>query len=119
MRYRGAVGWLIGLMVMLAVPSAALAATVTNTADSGAGSLRDAITASVAGDTINFAPSLNGQTITLTGGPLTIDHTLTISGPGAGNLTITNATVNGSADFDINIVPPTSTSVTISGLTIT
>ena len=119
MRHRGTLGWLIGLTVMLALPSAALAATVTTTADSGAGSLRAAIAASAAGDTINFDPSLNGQTITLTSGPLMVTQSLTISGPGAGNLTITNATVNGTADFNINIVPPTSTSVTISGLTIT
>ncbi|MGZ4238391.1 MAG: hypothetical protein ACXVWT_20180, partial [Solirubrobacteraceae bacterium] len=65
MRYRGALGWMVGLTVMLALPSAALAATVTTTADSGAGSLRAAIAASAAGDTINFDPSLNGQTITL------------------------------------------------------
>jgi hypothetical protein len=119
MRYRGAIGWLIGLTVMLAAPSAAFAATVTNTADSGAGSLRDAIAAAASGATIDFSPALNGQTITLTSGPLMVTQSLTISGPGAGNLTITNATVNGSADFNINIVPPTSSSVTISGLTIT
>src|ERR1700759_3548709 len=120
MRYRGGLGWLIGLTVMLALPSTALAATVTTTADSGAGSLRDAINASVAGDTINFAPSLNGQTITLTGGALTIDHTLTISGPGAGNLTIDgNAPIDTNSVFDISIVPVGSSSVTISGLKIT
>jgi hypothetical protein len=117
MRYRGALGWLVGLTVMLGAPGAALAATVTTTADSGAGSLRDAIAASAAGDTINFDSSLNGQTITLTSGALAISHTLTISGPGAGNLTIHGGGT--SSVFAIDIVPPTSTSVTISGLTIT
>jgi hypothetical protein len=117
MRYRGVLGWLIGLTVMLAAPGAALAATVTTTADSGAGSLRAAIAASAAGDTINFDPSLNGQTITLTSGALMITHNLTISGPGAASLAI-NGNDNGSV-FDIDIVPITSTSVTISGLTIT
>src|SRR6516225_9389084 len=38
--------------------------TVLNNLDSGAGSLRDAIVHAKNGDTINFAPSLDGQTIT-------------------------------------------------------
>jgi len=121
MRYR-AVGirLLLGTALALAAPAVAQAAqTVTNTNDSGTGSLRAAIAAASSGDTINFDSSLNGQTITLTTGPLMITQSLTISGPGAGNLTITNATVNGTSDFDVNIVPSTSTSVTISGLTIT
>ena len=42
--------------LLLLIPAFALAATrtVTNTADSGTGSLRDAIAASASGDTINF-----------------------------------------------------------------
>jgi hypothetical protein len=43
---------------------------VTTTADSGAGSLRNAIEASGDGDTIYFASDLNGQTINLTSGEL-------------------------------------------------
>ncbi|MGZ4248307.1 MAG: choice-of-anchor Q domain-containing protein [Solirubrobacteraceae bacterium] len=115
MRYRGALGWLIGLTVMLVVPSTALAATVTTTADSGAGSLRDAIAGP--DSTIDFAGNLSGQTITLTSGALMITHNLTISGPGASNLTV----VGDGSDpvFEVNIVPATSTSATISGLTIT
>ena len=81
-------GWLLGVAFSLAVPGVAVAATVSTTADAGAGSLRDAITNSASGDTINFLPALNGQTITLTSGALTIKHSLTISGPGAGSLTI-------------------------------
>jgi predicted outer membrane repeat protein len=38
---------------------------VTNTADSGAGSLRNAIAAAANGDVIKFAPKLAGETITL------------------------------------------------------
>jgi hypothetical protein len=62
--------------------------TVTNNLDSGSGSLRADIAAAQSGDTINFDPSLNGQTITLNselfiGGPI---HNLTIQGPGAGQL---------------------------------
>ena len=46
--------------------------TVTNILDSGAGSLRAEIAAARAGDTIVFAPILDGQTITLTSGELDV-----------------------------------------------
>src|SRR5262249_19529045 len=59
--------------------------TVMNTADSGPGSLRAAIAASGSGDTITFAGSLAGQTITLTSGELVIDHSLAILGAGGEN----------------------------------
>ena len=39
---------------------------VTSNADSGAGSLRDAIACVAPGDTVTFSPSLTGQTIVLT-----------------------------------------------------
>ncbi len=48
------------------------AGTVTNTTDSGPGSLRDTIAAATNGDTIDFAPALNGATITLTSGSILI-----------------------------------------------
>jgi hypothetical protein len=56
--------------------------TVTNNADSGAGSLRQAISSASAGDTINFDSSLAGQVILLTSGTLTINKNLTIDGSG-------------------------------------
>jgi hypothetical protein len=62
--------------------------TVTNNLDSGTGSLRADIAAAHNGDTIVFAPSLDGQTITLTSGELLIRKNLTIAGPGAGELTV-------------------------------
>jgi hypothetical protein len=62
--------------------------TVTSLADSGPGSLRAAILASVAGDTIHFANALAGGTISLSGGPLEISHDLTIQGPASGTVTI-------------------------------
>ena len=62
--------------------------TVLNNLDSGAGSLRADIAAAHSGDTIVFAPSLDGQTITLTSGELLINKNLTIAGPGAGELTV-------------------------------
>ena len=47
-------------------PTPTGAITVTTTNDSGPGSLRQALADANDGDTINFDPSLNGQTITLT-----------------------------------------------------
>jgi len=56
--------------------------TVTNTNDSGAGSLRAAIAAAnqTSGDTIQFASNLAGETITLTSGELLINSSMTIQG---------------------------------------
>ena len=64
---------------------------MTNTNDSGAGSLRAAIDLanSTAGvDTITFDPSLSGGTITLTSGELLITDDLNINGLGETNLTL-------------------------------
>src|SRR5437899_9242072 len=58
------------------------AVTVTNTNDSGAGSLRQAIADANHDDTIDFDASVTG-TITLTSGQLLVNHSVTISGPGA------------------------------------
>ena len=52
-------------------------------------SLRDALHAAADGDTIQFAHSTPWpMTYTLSHGTLTVDHSVTIQGPGAGNLTI-------------------------------
>ena len=91
--------------------------TVTSTADSGAGSLREAIAAASNGDTIQFAPALNGQTIALTSGELVIDKNITISGPGPNQLTVQRSTATGTPAFRIFHVTPGHT-VTIEGLTI-
>jgi hypothetical protein len=68
--------------------------TVTTNADSGAGSLREAIAQAQPGDTIQFDSSLANQTITLTSGGFAISNNLTIDGAGAPGLTISgnNAT---------------------------
>jgi hypothetical protein len=84
--------------------------TVTNLADSGAGSLRQAIVDSANGDTINF--SVTG-TIALTSGPLNISKSLTITGPGARNLHVSGT--NPSVFTTLTVFAGTST---ISGLTI-
>jgi hypothetical protein len=87
------------------------ALTVTTAADSGAGTLRAEIAAANSGDTINFASSLQGQTITLTSGELLINKGLTIQGPGAAQLTISGG--NASQVFDVTSSQP----VVLAGLT--
>ncbi|MGQ4648644.1 Ig-like domain-containing protein [Lyngbya aestuarii] len=62
--------------------------TVTNNADNGEGSLREAIGNAKAGDTIQFDSSLADETITLTSRQLQIDKDLTIDGDNAPGLTI-------------------------------
>ena len=81
---------------------------VTNLNDSGLGSLRSAICGAAPGSTITF--SVTG-TITLTSGQIGINKPLTISGPGAGLLTISGN--NTSRIFGIGSV------VTIQNLHIT
>jgi hypothetical protein len=90
---------------------------ITTTADSGAGSLRDTIATASAGDTIEFAPGLSGQTITLTSDQLVIDKSLTIRGPGAGQLTLQRSTAGGTPAFRIFLIAPNRV-VTIQGITI-
>ncbi|MBE0697599.1 MAG: family 16 glycosylhydrolase, partial [Anaerolineaceae bacterium] len=62
--------------------------TVTNNADSGAGSLRKALGSVCVGGTVNFSPALAGQTITLVSGPLTLGKNVTVDGSAAPGLTI-------------------------------
>jgi hypothetical protein len=83
--------------------------TVLNNLDSGPGSLRAEIAAAKSGDTINFLPKLDGQTITLTSGELLVTG-VTIQGPGAGLLTVSGN--NQSRVFEVN------GSAVLSGLTI-
>src|SRR5262245_40244604 len=62
--------------------------TVLNNADSGPDSLRDTLAAAASGDTVVFAPALNGTTIQLTSGELPVAKNLTITGPGANLLSV-------------------------------
>ncbi len=56
----------------------AVSAQVTTTADSGPGSLRQALADATPGDIITFDGSLDGQVIQLLGTALTVDRSLTI-----------------------------------------
>ncbi|MBI1914047.1 MAG: hypothetical protein HYS12_04830 [Planctomycetes bacterium] len=87
--------------------------TVLNNLDHGADSLRYAIGHARDGDTIVFAPSLAGQTITLTSGELDIKNSLDIEGPGASLLAISGN--DNSRVFDISA----GLTVTVADLTIT
>ena len=89
--------------------------TVTNTNDSGPGSLRQALADANDGDTINFDVSLKGQTIALTSGELVIDKSITITGPGSDQLAV--GVANFQYTFRIFHVMASPT-VTIEGLTI-
>ncbi len=76
-----------------ALPANASLITVINTGDTGVGSLRSAITSAGAGDMINFATNVTGS-IAFTNGPIVIDKSLTILGPGARTLAISGVISN-------------------------
>jgi hypothetical protein len=82
---------------------------VTNTNDSGPGSLRDALAAANDGDTID-ATGVSG-TILLTSGELQINHNVTINGPGAGSLEV-------NANDTSRVFENFASNVTITGITI-
>jgi predicted outer membrane repeat protein len=67
---------------------AASVLTVTNTGDSGPGSLRQTILDAAPGTTIQFDGSIAGQTIVLSTGQLEIDKALTIEGPVPAGMTL-------------------------------
>ena len=115
--------------------------TVTNTQDSGRGSLRAEIAAAQSGDTIVFSPTLTSSSsskphhggttstpgkITLTSGELDLTKNLTIQGPGAGQLTISGNSANWYSDYSTTrntyasrvFEVAQNVTVTLSGLTI-
>jgi len=115
--------WLLVLSLLatfiVVTPSAVRAATqtVTTTANSGAGSLRAVIAAASSGDTIVFNIAGDGpHTIILTSEQITIDKNLTISGPGAAQLTVARSN-EGGPNFRIFQITA-GTTVTIDGLTV-
>ncbi len=94
--------------------------TVTNTDDTGPGTLRAAIEQAdvdISHDTIVFAPSITG-TITLLSALPNLSGKIDIAGPGSSDLTVARSSAPGTADFRIFSVP-VGAAIAISGLTIT
>ena len=103
----------LGLALLMAwgsggVAHGATTRTVTSLSDSGAGTLRQAIFDSSGGDTIDFAVT---GTIILNSGQLVIDKSLSIQGPGSGDLSI-------SGNNAFRVIHVLAGSVSISGVTI-
>jgi predicted outer membrane repeat protein len=86
-----------------------LLSTVTNLADDGPGSFRNALAITPAGGTIDFAPNVTGM-LTLTSGPLLIANNVTVNGPGPSTLSI-----NGDHRFQLFRIDASAT-VSINGL---
>jgi hypothetical protein len=102
----------------IALPGSAAAATfqVTTNANSGPGSLRQAISdanLTTPQDTITFAPTVTSP-ITLTGGRIPITRSTVIDGPGAGTLKVVAPSDNA---FFVNDTLPSGIKVEIEGLT--
>jgi hypothetical protein len=85
---------------------------VTNGNDGGPGSLREAVLLVTDGGTINFAPEVT--LVTLTGGAILLERSVTINGTGANHLTVSGN--NNSRIFDTRYPGPLA--VTISGMTL-
>ena len=128
----GSAGLLVGgattaLFAAFALPANATTLTVDTTADgvavagdctngtAGDCSLRDALAASVGGDTITFDASVTG-TIALTQGELKVLTAVNLVGPGASTLTVD---AGGSSRVFYVYASPPAGDVSISGLTIT
>jgi hypothetical protein len=102
---------MMALWALVAAPAFAATVAVANTNDAGVGSLRDAIAGAAAGDVLDLS-GLSGS-IVLSSGELVITKDLTITGPGAGSLSIDGDST--SRVFSID----SGNTLTISGLTIT
>lgn len=117
---------------IVTLPGLAQATTYTVTAAGDAGNgtcaatctLRDAVAAATSGsDTVTFASTLSGDTITLDiagKGHIAITHSLTIQGPGANLLTVSGGNVASSTDGGIfyDKVYVSGNSLTLSGITL-
>ncbi|MFN2455597.1 MAG: MBG domain-containing protein [Pyrinomonadaceae bacterium] len=100
--------------------AAPITITVTNTNDSGPGSLKFAIVQAnfnPGADTINFDLGPGAHTITLLSALSDIVDDVTITGPGSNLLTLQRSTAAGTPDFRIFFI--NNRSVNISGLTLT
>ena len=105
-------------MLFHAVIAHAATVTVTSTADSGAGTLRQALADAASGDTINFSLP-GGSVIGLMSGSLVIDKNLTIDGPGVQLLNVRNMNPDIATNrFRIFTISAGGFNVAISGLTV-
>src|SRR5438034_6515683 len=89
----------VSLLCAIGISAHAAVITVTNTNDSGPGSLRQALAIVNDGDTIEFAVT---GTIGLTSGELLVDKSITISGPGANTLTVRRDSATHFRVFHVN-----------------
>ncbi len=109
----------LALLVLAAVPALATTWTVTSLADDGsAGTLRYVLAETAPGDTVIF--SVTG-TITLTQGPLFIEQSISINGPGANKLAINggyNPFIAPTGASNVFVIQPYDVPVSISGVTI-
>lgn len=85
---------------------------VQNNADSGAGSLRQAVLSAVSGDTIVFSSSLAGQVITLVCGEIAVNASIAINGSGAPGVAVDGASANRIFNIGPN-APVTLTALTL------
>src|SRR6516225_10643417 len=102
----------LSALCLVAPSTQAATITVTNTNDSGAGSLRQAIADAVNGDTIDFGVT---GTITLTTGELLVNKGISINGPGSDHLTVDGNHASGVFQVQLD----GGGAATIAGLTIT
>lgn len=90
--------------------------TVTNTNDTGAGSLRDAVSIAVAGDTIIFDANTDGVEIMLTSGEILLNKELNITGNGMNTTIIDGSSI--SRVFYIDNSGTNNDTINISSLTV-
>src|SRR6185369_4841394 len=91
---------------------------VTNSNDSGAGSLRTIIKGACPGSTITFDMSRVVSPIKLTSDELLVNKSLTLEGPGANLLTVMRSSIAGIPNFRIFEIAYARITVNISGMTI-